>query len=164
MKKVFFLIFLTLFLGCEQKKSKQQEIKSNSDSITNLRSKSLELKRDITSINFGNVPSHESLEFNKPTVLIVTMDSLEIEQAKKIDGEDNFYTGIDDLMWYNAIMLKKMDSLNIDIKYSEKDTLFITGPKWNETLIKDSTFTIYTYYYFDGQRLNKTDLFELLGD
>ena len=45
------------------------------------------------------------------------------ERLKEIDEEDNFYTAADDLMWYNAKLIEKIDSLKIPLIYSKQDTL-----------------------------------------
>src|SRR5690606_36987338 len=89
----------------------------NEPNETKTRKKDSELK-------FTNGRSREKLELNGKTVFIIQLDSLEIEQLKRIDGEDNFYTAADDLMWYNSMMLEKMDSLGIPVKYTDKDTVY----------------------------------------
>jgi len=102
------------------------------------------------------------LTINRPTVLIVKLDSLEINRLKEIEGEDNFYTAADDLMWYNAMLLNKLDSLKIPVEYVDKDTFILDISGFSETIVKDTTFSIYTYFYFDGKEIKRTDVFKLL--
>ena len=178
MNKLLTLILIILISACEQKTEKKvlketDSIQENSDLSTsenenNLKNvnepNTIEKKGKEKALRFSNGPSREMLELNEKTVIVIQMDSLEIEQLKKIDGEDNFYTASDDLMWYNSMMLEKMDSLGIPVKYTDKDTVDFYSKNYNLTIMKDSTFALYTYFYFDGKQLNKTELFELIGE
>ena len=47
----------------------------------------------------------DSILISGKAVLIVELDSLEINQLIKFYGEENFYTATDDLIWYKATML-----------------------------------------------------------
>lgn len=113
---------------------------------------------------FSNKSCCEKLELNTPAVIIIQLDSIEIEQLKEVDGEDNFYTAADDLMWYNALMLAKMDSLGTPVKYTDKDTVYVYSENSSWTILKDSTFSMYTYFVFDGKEIRRTELFELIGE
>lgn len=108
--------------------------------------------------------SYEKINLNGSAVVVIQLDSLEIERLKDSEGESIFYTGGDDLMWYNSMMWEKMDSLQIPVKYTEKDTIDIQVPGFMKTIVKDTTFSLYTYFYFDGNEIKRTDLFELLGE
>tara|TARA_Y100000768_G_C23902799_1_gene646047 strand:- start:309 stop:845 length:537 start_codon:yes stop_codon:yes gene_type:complete len=134
---------------------KQKEISESKDSK--------EQQAQIT-LQFSNGLSHEKLKLTEETVVVIQMDSLEIEQIKKIDGEDNFYTAADDLMWYNSMMLEKMDSLGISVKYTDKDTVDFYYHDNNWRIVKDSTFSLYTYFHFDGKEIKRTELFELIDE
>jgi hypothetical protein len=100
---------------------------------------------------------------SEPAIIVITYDSLEIENAKIEDGEENFYTAMDDLMWYNAKLMEKMESEKIPVLYFEQDSLFIETPVDNFKIVKDSTFSVYTYFIFDGNQIQRTELLELLG-
>jgi hypothetical protein len=106
--------------------------------------------------------SEASIELNKPCLLVIELDSLELEAIKAKDGKDNFYTAADDLMWYNSQLISKMDSLEIPIKYFKGDSIKVVCPSEIHRIKKDSTFSIYTYFFFDGKRLTRKDLFDLL--
>jgi len=155
------------FLGCTQKTKKQvnsthSNLISEKDNLIKTESNDLNIEKAV--IIFSNGFSYEKMELSKPTIIIIQMDSLEIEQIKKNNGESNFYTSTDDLMWYNAMMLKKMDSLKIDVKYSDKDTIQIESQKLKYKIIKNTDFSFYTYFYFDGIKIERKDLFELIGN
>lgn len=115
-------------------------------------------------LQFSNGPSREKIHLNIKTVIIIQYDSIEIEQLKTIDGKDIFYTAVDDLMWYNSIMTDKMDSLGIPIKYTEKDTIDFFSKNYKRTIVKDSTFSIYSYFLFNGENITRTDLFSLIEE
>ena len=100
---------------------------------------------------------------SEPSIIVVTFDSLEIEDTKLQQGEENFYTAMDDLMWYNAELIEKMGNEKIPLFYFEQDSLLIVTPVKNFQLVKDSTFSVYTYFKFDGNQILRTELLELLG-
>ena len=62
------------------------------------------------------------------------------------------------------MMLEKMDSLGIPVKYTDKDTVDFYMEDYNRTIVKDSTFSLYTYFFFDGKKIKRTELFELLEE
>tara|TARA_B100001146_G_C16061738_1_gene382442 strand:- start:59 stop:460 length:402 start_codon:yes stop_codon:yes gene_type:complete len=100
----------------------------------------------------------------EPTIVVIQLDSLELEEVKKSMGEDNFFTATDDLMWYNSQLIEKMDSLKISMKYFEIDSLIIKTPKYKKLIKKDSISSLYNYYFYDGEVIEKRDLFELLSE
>ena len=177
MKKqlTFILIIITFSCGEQigQKTNTKKNTQVNSIEIEEgyfLKKKKqatrIEEKKPTTSkennIIFSNGLSQDKLLVEAPSVILIKLDSVEIEQLKEISGEDIFYTASDDLMWYNSIMLQKMDSLNIPVNYSNKDTVKIQYKELTWMIIKDSTFSFYTYYYFDGNRINRTEIYELI--
>ena len=91
---------------------------------------------------------------------MITYDSLEIEHAKIENGEENFYIAMDDLMWYNAELMKKEKK---PLLYFEQDSILIETPNKIFQIVKDSTFSVYTYFKFDGKQLQRTELLKLLG-
>lgn len=136
---------------------------SNSNNVTNL--ESVPQTNLSPAIRFDQANSDEiQIKLTQPTVIIIQMDSFEIEQLKRIDGGDNFYTGADDLMWYDAELMKKMDSLNIPVKYTDQDRIELLTKAGNYKITKDSTFNLYTYFFYNGEQVSRSDLFELLED
>ncbi len=176
MNRFFTLIIILLFSACgKQTENKEINEKDSIEESTSLyssnekkfekngsKSKEAKASENDERLIFSNGHSREKLELNGRTVVIIKLDSAEIEKLKKIKGQESFYTGADDLMWYNSKMLEKMDSLGIPVKYTEKDTVDLYSTDYKRTIVKDSTFYIYTYFYFDGQELKKTDALELV--
>lgn len=147
MKKVLPLLLVAILTSCGEKSKNATDAKSIEAKNNNL----IHLEET----------NRQILEFKKPAILIVELDSLEIEKLKNSD-EENFYTAADDVMWYNAKLLKKMDSLKIPVVQSDKDTIEIKTPHAKHIIVKDSTFSLYTYFYFDGNKISKQDVLDLL--
>ncbi len=147
----------------EEVNTAQNSKDENKDTIAKTTAPAKVLKKDKNFI-ISDEPGRQQIELKAPTVIIVQLDSAEIEKVKKIDGESRFYTATDDLMWYNAMLLDKLDSLKIAVKYTDKDTIDIKTPDSRYKLMKDTTFSIYTYFYFDGKEFSRKGLFELLGE
>lgn len=178
MNRLIILTLIILISACGQQTEKNESIKNDSveqptdlsrtinEKAQNTESESTTTDNQIQDeeLQFSNGPSREKLELTEKTVIIIQMDSIEIEQLKTIDGEDNFYTAADDLMWYNSMILEKMDSLGIPVKYTDKDTVDLYSKDYNRTIVKDSTFSLYTYFLFDGNEIKRTELFELIEE
>lgn len=112
MNRFITLTLIILISACGQQTEKKESTKNNSveqasDLSTTKNEKAQKTESESTTtenqkqdkeLQFSNGPSREKLELNEKTVIIIQMDSLEIEQLKTIDGEDNFYTAADDLM------------------------------------------------------------------
>jgi hypothetical protein len=178
MSRLLTLTLIILISACGQQTEKKTQLKSdsvqkNSDSTaskninaqkTRIEPNENETQKKDSELKFTNGPSREKLELKGKTVFIIQLDSFEIEQLKRIDGEDNFYIAADDLMWYNSMMLEKMDSLRIPVKYTDKDTVDFYSKNYKRTIVKDSTFSLYTYFLFDGKEIKRTELFELIEE
>ncbi|HLF52607.1 hypothetical protein [Flavobacterium sp.] len=147
MKRLLTLLFIIILTSCGEKSKNATDTKS-------IEAKNNDLIHVVET-------SRQIFEFKKPTVLIVELDSLETEKLKNSD-EENFYTAADDIIWYNAKLLKKMDSLKIPVVQSDKDTIEIKTPHATHIIVKDSTFSLYTYFYFDGNKVSKQDVLDLL--
>ena len=78
---------------------------------------------------------------NNPSIIVIQLDSLEIDQVKK-----------------------SMGSLKIPIKYFKNDSIIIDTPNQQKLIKKDSTFSLYNYYFYNGEIIEKKDLFELLSE
>jgi hypothetical protein len=178
MNRLLTLTLVVLISACGQETEKKESIDKNPiqqpselSTAENVKARNVISDPTVTKkqqekiiLQFSNGPSHKRLKLNGKTVVVIQMDSLEIEQLKKIDGEDNFYTAADDLMWYNSMMLKKMNSLGISVEYTDKDTVDFYTKVFNRRIIKDSTFSLYTFFRFDGKEIKRTELFELIEE
>jgi len=57
-----------------------------------------------------------------------------------------------------------MDSLGISVKHTEKDTILFQAYNFEKTVVKDSTFSLYTYFLFKNNRVNRRDILDLLEE
>ena len=104
----------------------------------------------------------KSVNLKKPTIVIIQLDSLEIEKIKSKDGEDNFYAAMDDLMWYDNQLTERADSLNIPILHFKDRILKINTPSSTYKISKDTLKSINSYLYYDGEDVKAIDLIELI--
>src|SRR5690606_25225965 len=137
MSRLLTLTFIILISACGQQTEKKTQLKndsvqkaSDSTASKNIKAQKTgsepnetETRKKDSELKFINRPSDKKIDINGNTVIIILLDSLEIEQLKKIDRENNFYTAADNLMWYNSMMLEKMNSIRIPVKYIDKDTV-----------------------------------------
>ena len=107
--------------------------------------------------------NHEKIKLAESTILVILMDSEETENLKGLQGEDDFYEAAQDFSWYDSELRTKMDSLNIPVRNIKKDTVFVSTPSWEYVISKDTSFSLFTYFYYNGDTLVRTDLFSLLN-
>ena len=157
---------LKLVYENESKKSFVIESKKPyKESINHLSSKGFIQRIKSLKTNIQNVHNTiKNISVNEPTIIIFEFDSAEIEKVKQIDGEDNFYTAMDDLMLYNAQLLEKADSLKIPVIYEQNNTINLEHNKTSYLISKDSLESVYTYIHFDGNQFKVKDLFQLLDE
>lgn len=134
---------------------------NHEDSISTDRSKSNDRLGQETAAIKKDVTIDKEIVLENPTLLVIEIDSVEIEELRLKSGGDNFYTATDDLMWYHSQLLKKMDTLDIPVLY-EEGTVRIVTPTTDYEVLKDSTFSLYTYFFFNGDTVLRKDVFDLL--
>ncbi len=61
----------------------------------------------------GNVPANDVQKLDSDAVVFIYPDSVQVEQMKKEDGEDDFYTGADDAQYYQGQALEMCDSVKM---------------------------------------------------
>ena len=164
MNKLLVFAFTVISCGQTSENTESSKILEDSTSLQIETVKTIfEQNKPIESRSIDQKPYRKEIALTQPTVVVIQMDFSEIERLKEVDGEDNFYTAADDLMWYNAKLIEKMDSLKIPLIYSKQDTLYISTPNSNYDITKDTSFSLYTYFFFDGDTFARKELFELLS-
>ncbi|MEM6379601.1 MAG: hypothetical protein AAF705_15460 [Bacteroidota bacterium] len=116
------------------------------------------------SVDKQSIDSSTSIELNQPTVLILTTDSIGIEKLKKQKGLENFYKAADDLMWYNSMLLQRIETLQISVLYQEYSPIFVKMKDGTQSLTKDTSAFLNTYFYYNGKQLRQVDLMNLLEE
>jgi hypothetical protein len=72
--------------------------------------------------------------FNSDCAILVYPTKEQIEEMKKEEGEDNFYTGADDSNWYQGQAIQLMDSLGIKQTTATKQFIKLVGDQKTWTL------------------------------
>jgi hypothetical protein len=103
----------------------------------------------------------DTLMINEESVLIHSLDSAEIE-VLKAENEDNFYTAVDDIMWYTNMLTKKLDSLKKPVIYTTSDYIKVFIENSEYQIIDTNTLYYQTIYEFENDSLKEKELFELM--
>ena len=117
----------------------------------------------LVSCNRNNKNPHfQEIKLTEKTVVGIWPDSIEIETLKNEFGEDDFYTVADDIMWYNAKMLEKLDSLDIAYISTDSHLVRILTPKDQLEINKDTMQNKWSYFYYDGNTTTQKDVYDLI--
>ena len=117
----------------------------------------------LVSCNRNNKNPHfQEIKLTENTVVGIWPDSIEIETLKNEFGEDDFYTVADDIMWYNAKMLEKLDSLDIAYISTDSHLVRILTPKDQLEINKDTMQNKWSYFYYDGNTTTQKDVYDLI--
>ena len=117
----------------------------------------------LVSCNRNNKKPHfQEINLTENTVVGIWPDSIEIETLKNEFGEDDFYTVADDIMWYNAKMLEKLDSLDIAYISTDSHLVRILTPKDQLEINKDTMQNKWSYFYYDGNTTTQKDVYDLI--
>ncbi len=73
----------------------------------------------------------DTLKVYKKCAVFFSQDTLEIRKRKKEMGEEEFYAGADDYVYYQGIALHYLDSVKLPVFYmrNEKVVVFINGKR-----------------------------------
>ncbi len=123
---------------------------------------SQDLNTDADSPHTKLTMAAEQFILDKPTVIVVALNSNQINDLKKEIGEDNFYTLADENMLYHDAVTSRMDSLKIEIKYTQKNVVYINKGEQRQVIVKEADFPLYAYFYFDGKNVTRTDALKLM--
>ncbi|WP_274476037.1 hypothetical protein [Mangrovimonas aestuarii] len=103
------------------------------------------------------------IKLTDKTVVGISPDSTQIAEMKKEYGEDDFYTVTDDVMRYNAQMLRIIDSLKIKYVHTDKRLLRIITPKDQIEVNNDTSEIKWRYVYYNGTETLEKDVFEIIN-
>jgi hypothetical protein len=103
------------------------------------------------------------IKLSDRTVIEISPDSTQLEAMIQNYAEEDFYTMVDDVMWYSSQMRDVMDSLNIKYIYTDKRFVKIVTPKDQITIDNDSSKVKWRYIYFNGNFTQEKDIFELIN-
>lgn len=104
-----------------------------------------------------NVTSNDTLFVDRKAAVFIEPDSLQIEKSKKQVGEEDFYTGADDYLFYINTAHKFLDSINLTTLNSKdkKFVKFIHSDKTYQVLKLDMLDELWSIYFFDPTKKAK---------
>ena len=145
-RKSLIFMFAVLVLGCQEPSDKgivaTNAVKKtlNADSLRqedNLRA--FEESYKVENYLISSMPSNEYITVSENAGIFISPDTLQIEQMKKSNGEETFYTVADDNIYYEYeasqfLKEKKIQVINPSTRYIKflskaKEFYFDTKPK-----------------------------------
>ena len=105
-------------------------------------------------------PPPADLILDKPTIIGFLRDSLYLDSLKEHLGEEDFYIGMDDHIWYTYQLIETSTDAGIELvwEYGSDLTFFVPGHADVLSLKRDPS-VLYQYFYFDGDSLFETNVF-----
>ncbi|MDJ1471546.1 hypothetical protein QNI19_26970 [Cytophagaceae bacterium DM2B3-1] len=102
-----------------------------------------------------NVQGHaDTVVIDKRVALFISPDTIQIEKSKKELGEENFYVGADDYMFYMSNARDFLDSMKIatlDIQ-GKKFVKFMYSNKSQQIVALDTLPALWSIYFFDPNK------------
>jgi hypothetical protein len=151
--KLIVLISLT-FASCADGSHKGTTFIKSSQGDTTLKTDTTH--RTLTA-STTNSPTNDTLIIDRKAAVFIEPDSLQIEKRKKQVGEENFYTGADDYLFYMNTAHEFLDSVKLTT-LSAKDKMFIKfirSDKTQEVIKLDKLDELWSIYFFDPMKKAK---------
>lgn len=125
--------------------SAQENFTSKSDSIQSL---------NASTTNFA---SNDTLIVDKQAAVFIEPDSLQVDKKKKQVGEEVFYIGADDYLFYMNTAHHFLDSMKMSILYvkEKKFIKFIRNDKSQQVIRTDTLNELWSLYLFDPTKKAK---------
>ncbi|PKP05077.1 MAG: hypothetical protein CVU11_01390 [Bacteroidetes bacterium HGW-Bacteroidetes-6] len=132
LKLTFSITFLTLASCAGNKKQATEN--------SNFTSSSNDAKQDTDTINIEKV-----------SAVFISPDSLQTEKRKQEVGEEDFYAGADDYLYYMSIASGYLDSQKLPIVEisGHKYIRFVGNDKQTQLVCTDTLSELWTIYFFD---------------
>lgn len=171
MNRIVILLAMLALYSCKRDAKTEPELTSGNETTNEVQQTVTEgsahddnqdLNTDADSPHTKLVMAAEQFTLDKPTVIVVALNSNQINDLKKEIGEGSFYTLADENMLYHDAVTSRMDSLKIEIKYTQKNVVYINKGEQRQVIVKEADFPLYTYFYFDGKNVTRTDAFKLM--
>ncbi|MEE1899679.1 hypothetical protein V1389_15120 [Flavobacterium rakeshii] len=171
MNRIVILLAVLALYSCKRDAKTEPELTSGNETTTEVQQTVTEgsthddnqdLNTDADSPHTKLVMAAEQFTLDKPTVIVVALNSNQINDLKKEIGEGSFYTLADENMLYHDAVTSRMDSLKIEVKYTQKNVVYINKGEQRQVIVKEADFPLYTYFYFDGKNVTRTDAFKLM--
>lgn len=102
------------------------------------------------------------ITLSENAVVGIAPDSIQIEELKQAYGEDDFYTVMDDILWYNGQTLEVIDRLNINSIHTDKRRVKIITPIASIKIDNDTSQVKWRYIYFNEKEILEKEVFEII--
>ena len=102
------------------------------------------------------------ITLSENAVVGIAPDSIQIEELKQAYGEDDFYTVMDDILWYNGQTLEVIDRLNINYIHTDKRRVKIITPIASIKIDNDTSQVKWSYIYFNEKEILEKEVFEII--
>ncbi len=134
MKLLLKLTFSIAFLALVSCAGNKEQANDNSISSNN------DAKQDNDTINIEKV-----------SAVFISPDSLQTEKRKQEVGEEDFYTGADDYLYYMSIASEYLDSQKLPIVEisGHKYIRFVGNDKNTQIVCTDTLSELWSIYFFD---------------
>ena len=159
MNRIVILLAVFALYSCKREAKAEPE---GNEATTEMQQNTNGPNTDADSPHAKLVMAAEQYMLDKPTVIVVALNSNQVTDLKKEIGEGSFYTLADDNMLYHDAVTSRMDSLKIDVKYTQKNVVYINKGEQRQVIVKEADFPLYAYFYFDGKNVTRTDAFKLM--
>ena len=104
-----------------------------------------------------NSANNDTLIVDRQAAVFIEPDSLKIESRKKQIGEEDFYTGADDYLFYMNTAHEFLDSIKLtSLNAKEKKFIkFIRSDKTHQVIKLDKLPELWSIYFFDPTKKAK---------
>ena len=104
-----------------------------------------------------NSPNNDTLIVDRQAAVFIEPDTLQIEKRKKQVGEEDFYTGADDYLFYMNTAHEFLDSVKLTTLNTKdkKFIKFITSDKTQQVIRLDKLDELWSIYFFEPTKKAK---------
>ena len=151
--KLIVLLSLTIASCADSSHKETTSIKSSQEDITF----QTDTTHRILTASPTNSANNDTLIVDRQTAVFIEPDNLQIEKRKKQVGEEDFYTGADDYLFYMNAAHEFLDSFKLTILNAKdkKFVKFIHSDKTQQIIGLDKLDELWSIYFFDPTKKAK---------
>lgn len=146
-KYILLLLGLFIMISCNENKKKDLE-------KSNIVGKKIIVSKKLTTNNLLSKVSNDTIIIESKCAVIYEPTEKYIEKSKKDVGEENFYVGADDFLFYISEANEYLESKKIKIITTENDKIlkFISNNKRVAIVKPDLEKELFGIYLFDPKQ------------
>lgn len=158
MKRIVYLLIVPAFFSCQNAEKGGEQLDEGKNSAAD-EAPSEESATEAEVVEDDIPLGTEKIELTEPTIIAVKFDSIEMDDFSEKEGSR---VVMEDVFYYHMLLEDKMKPLGIPILKSESESIAVLYGDSKTIISKDSSFSIYTYFHYDGERLERKEVLELL--